>query len=83
MSRKADKELAKLGKDKGCEYWDLCETCIYPKCKDDCVSLNQFLCPMRYKCIKMCYKTFPSVALLTRVFRVSKTTIYMALGKEG
>ena len=84
MSKKADKELRKLAQRKrgGCEYWDCCETCPYPKCKDDCVTINQFLCPMRYECIKMCFKTFASVALLTRALGVSRRTIYMALEKE-
>lgn len=82
MSKKADRELVELGRDKGCEYWDLCETCPYSKCKEDCASLNQFLCPMRYECIKMCFKLFPSPALMQAIFRVGKTTVYRALEKE-
>ena len=80
MSKKADKELAEHYNERmHCEYWDWCETCPYPKCKYDCANLESFLYPMRYRCIKLCFEVFSSVALIQSVFRVSKATIYRAL----
>ena len=57
------------------------DTCPWPQCIEDCHHVNDFRAPLRRRAIREAAKVFPNVGVLSLVFRVKKTVVYLALNE--